>query len=167
MMAKEGNDLLTQAKGGWHMLTPRKLGHVGIFVKDLERSKKFYTEVVGLKVSDEFPGRAVFMRCGHDHHDTVLFQLPQEKLERSQSDRAEVQQISYEMDRLDDLRQKAVEVRLLGIEVVGPQQRGPGMDKTIDFRDPDGNTIQFYCDMDQIGWDDCSRPPEHWRRRPL
>lgn len=149
------------------MLTPRKLGHVGIFVKELERSKKFYTEVVGLKVSDEFPGRAVFLRCGHDHHDTVLFQLPQEKLERSQSDRAEVQQISYEMDRLDDLRQKAVEVKLLGIEVVGPQQRGPGMDKTIDFRDPDGNTIQFYCDMDQIGWDDCSRPPEHWQRRPL
>jgi len=32
------------------MLRPRKLGHVGIFVKDLERSKKFYTEVVGLKV---------------------------------------------------------------------------------------------------------------------
>lgn len=147
------------------MLTPRKLGHVGIFVKDLERSKKFYTEVVGLKVSDEFPGRAVFMRCGHDHHDTVLFQLPQEKLKRSQSDRAEVQQISYEMDRLDDLRQKATEVRALGIEVIGPQQRGPGMDKTIDFRDPDGNTIQFYCDMDQMGWDDRSRLPEQWQRR--
>ncbi|MBM4298003.1 MAG: VOC family protein, partial [Deltaproteobacteria bacterium] len=29
-------------------MAPRKLGHVGIYVKDLERSKKFYTEVVGL-----------------------------------------------------------------------------------------------------------------------
>jgi catechol 2,3-dioxygenase-like lactoylglutathione lyase family enzyme len=149
------------------MLTPRKLGHVGIYVKDLERSKKFYTEVVGLKVSDEFPGKAVFMHCGHDHHDTVLFQIPQEKLEHSQSDRVEVQQISYEVDRLDDLRQKAAELKAQGIEVIGPQQRGPGMDKTIDFRDLDGNTIQFYCDMDQIGWDDNSRPPEHWQRRPL
>jgi len=55
------------------MLGPRKLGHVGIFVKDLERTNKFYTEVVGLKVSDEFPERAVFMRCSHDHHVTVLF----------------------------------------------------------------------------------------------
>jgi len=149
------------------MLMPRKLGHVGIFVKDLERSKKFYTDVVGLKVSDELPGRAVFLRCSYDHHDTVLFQLPHEKLGRSQNDRVEVQQISYELDRLEDLRQKAEEVRTLGIEVIGPQQRGPGMDKTIDFSDPDGNTIQFYCDMDQTGWDDRSRPPEHWQRKPL
>lgn len=93
------------------MLRPRKLGHVGIFVKYLERSKKFYTEVVGLKVSDELSGRAVFLRCSHDHHDTVLFQLSAEKLGRSQNNRVELQQISYEVDRLDELRQKAMEVR--------------------------------------------------------
>ena len=147
------------------MLAPRKLGHVGIYVKDLERSKKFYTDVVGLKVSDELPGRAVFLRCSHDHHDTVLFQLAAEKLARSQADRAELQQISYEVDRLDDLRQKAVELRAQGISVVGPDQKGPGMDKTIEFCDPDGNRIQFYCDMDQLGWDDRSRPAEQWRRQ--
>ena len=147
------------------MLMPRKLGHVGLYVKDLEKSKKFYTEVVGLKVSDELAGRAVFMRCGHDHHDTVLFQLAAEKSARSQHDRAELQQISYEMDRLDDLRQKAAELRAQGIEVTGPDQKGPGMDKTIEFSDPDGNRIQFYCDMDQVGWDDRSRPADQWRRQ--
>jgi len=147
------------------MLAPRKLGHVGIYVKDLERSKKFYTEVVGLKVSDEFPAKAVFMRCSHDHHDTVLFQLAAEKLARSQNDRAEIQQISFEVDRLDDLRQKAAELRAQGIEVTGPDQKGPGMDKTIEFSDPDGNRIQFFCDMDQMGWDDRSRPADQWRRQ--
>jgi catechol 2,3-dioxygenase len=147
------------------MLKPKKLGHVGIYVKDLERSKKFYSDVVGLKVSDELSGRAVFMRCSHDHHDTVLFQLAAEKLGRSQVDRAELQQISYEVDRLEDLREKAAELRKQGISVVGPDQKGPGMDKTIEFCDPDGNRIQFYCDMDQVGWDDCSRPAEQWQRR--
>ena len=39
------------------------------------------------------------------------------------------------------------------------------MDKTIEFADPDGNKIQFYCDMDQVGWDDRSRPAEQWRRQ--
>jgi len=116
------------------MLRPRKLGHVGIYVKDLERTTKFYTEVVGLKVSDEFQGKAVFMRCSHDHHDTVAFQLPQEKLERAGNDRSEIQQIAYEVDRIE-----------------------------VEFRDPDGNKVQFYCDMEQIGWDDRSRPPELWR----
>jgi len=154
-------------KEGLNMLRPTKLGHVGIFVKDLERSKKFYTEVVGLKVSDELPGKAVFLRCSHDHHDTVLFQLPSEKLGRSQNARVELQQISYAVDRLDELRQKAAEVRAQGIEVIGPEQKGPGMDKTIEFPDLDGNKIQFYCDMDQIGWDDRSRPPEEWRRQKI
>ena len=147
------------------MLAPRKLGHVGIYVKDLERSKKFYTDGVGLKVSDELPGRAVFMRCSHDHHDTVLFQIAAEKSARSQNDRVELQQISYEVDRLDDLRQKAAELRAQGINVVGPDQKGPGMDKTIEFCDPDGNRIQFYCDMDQVGSDDRSRPAEQWQRQ--
>jgi catechol 2,3-dioxygenase-like lactoylglutathione lyase family enzyme len=38
------------------MVTPRKLGHVGIYVRDLEKSKKFYCEIGGLKISDELPG---------------------------------------------------------------------------------------------------------------
>lgn len=147
------------------MLAPRKLGHVGIYVRDLEKSKKFYEDVVGLKVSDVLPGKAVFMRCGHDHHDTVLFQLAAAKSDRSQPDRVELQQISYEVDRLDDLHRKAAELKAHGITVAGPEQKGPGMDKTIEFSDPDGNRIQFYCDMDQVGWDDRSRPPEQWRRQ--
>ena len=147
------------------MLAPRKLGHVGIYVRDLEKSKKFYEDVVGLKVSDVLPGKAVFMRCGRDHHDTVLFQLAAAKSDRSQTDRVELQQISYEVDRLDDLHRKAAELKAGGITVAGPEQKGPGMDKTIEFSDPDGNRIQFYCDMDQVGWDDRSRPPEQWRRQ--
>ncbi|MDH3442323.1 MAG: VOC family protein [Deltaproteobacteria bacterium] len=145
------------------MLRPRKLGHVGIYVKDLEKTKTFYTDVVGLKISDEFPGKAVFMRCSHDHHDTVAFQLPKEKLDRAQNDRMEIQQISYEVDRIDDLKQKAEELRAEGIEVVGPERKTAGMDATIEFCDPDGNRVQFYCDMEQIGWDDRSRPSELWR----
>ena len=147
------------------MLAPKRLGHVGIYVKDLERSKKFYCEVVGLKISDELAGRAAFMRCSHDHHDTVLFQLAVDKSARAENDRVELQQISYEVDRLDDLRQKTAELRAQGIEVTGPDQKGPGMDKTIEFSDPDGNRIQFFCDMDQVGWDNRSRPADQWRRQ--
>jgi len=145
------------------MITPKKLGHVGLYVKDLERSKKLYTEVVGLKVSDEFPEKAVFMRCSHDHHDTVLFKLPKEKQERTQNDRVEIQQIAYEVDRLDDLKDKAAELKAQGIDLIGPERKTAGMDITIEFHDPDGNKVQFFCDMEQIGWDDQSRPSELWR----
>ena len=33
-------------------LRPRRLGHMVLMVRDIHRSAKFYTEVMGLKVSD-------------------------------------------------------------------------------------------------------------------
>src|SRR5207244_884207 len=55
----------------------RKLGHVVLNVTDLERSVRFYTEVLGLAISDRYPdsmvpGGMVFMRCNADHHGVAL-----------------------------------------------------------------------------------------------
>ncbi|MPZ32658.1 MAG: hypothetical protein GEV13_16960 [Rhodospirillales bacterium] len=46
----------------------QKLGHVVVNVSDLEASRRFYTEVLGFKVSDIYPGNMmpggmVFLRC--------------------------------------------------------------------------------------------------------
>src|SRR5262245_47000178 len=45
-----------------------KIGHVVLMVSDVERSTRFYTGVLGFRVSDVYPetmmkGRMVFMRC--------------------------------------------------------------------------------------------------------
>src|SRR5258706_15404687 len=55
----------------------RKLGHVVLNVTDLEASVRFYTEVLGLQVSDRYPttmvpGGMVFMRVNPDHHGVAL-----------------------------------------------------------------------------------------------
>ncbi|MGH2373536.1 MAG: VOC family protein, partial [bacterium] len=51
----------------------RKIGHVALNVSDLEASLRFYTELLGLQVSDRYPesmvpGGKVFLRCNTDHH---------------------------------------------------------------------------------------------------
>ena len=33
----------------------RKLGHAVVYVSDIERSKRFYTDVLGFKISDDYP----------------------------------------------------------------------------------------------------------------
>src|SRR5919198_3900308 len=38
----------------------KKLGHVVLKVRDLDRSEAFYTGVVGLRVTGRMPGRMVF-----------------------------------------------------------------------------------------------------------
>lgn len=146
----------------------KRLGHVGIFVRDIEKSKKFYTEILGFKVSDANEQGIVFLRCGTDHHDTVLVPLPKDSQGSAQAERMEIQQISYEVDRVEDLREALKVLKEKGVTIVsGLRQRGPGNDKTIDFLDPDGNNLQLYCEMDQIGWDDASRPKERWMRREM
>lgn len=150
------------------MVKIKRLGHVGIFVRDVEKSKKFYTEILGFKVSDTNEQGIVFLRCGADHHDTVLVPLPKDSRGSAQAERMGIQQISYEVDRVEDLKAALQLLKEKGVTIVsGLRQRGPGNDKTIDFLDPDGNNLQLYCGMDQIGWDDASRPKETWVRRDL
>ena len=37
------------------------LGHIGVYVRDIERSVAFYRDIFGLQVSDRSPRGAVFM----------------------------------------------------------------------------------------------------------
>jgi len=55
----------------------RKIGHVVLNVSDLEAATRFYTGLLGLRVSDRYnesmvPGGMVFLRCNTDHHGVAL-----------------------------------------------------------------------------------------------
>jgi catechol 2,3-dioxygenase-like lactoylglutathione lyase family enzyme len=48
----------------------RELGHVSLFVRDLEASRRFYRDVLGLTETGEGKGgRIVFFSAGLHHHD--------------------------------------------------------------------------------------------------
>ena len=54
-----------------------KMGHAVLVVRDIDASVRFYTQVLGFKVSDVYPdsmvkGRMVFMRFNDDHHGLGL-----------------------------------------------------------------------------------------------
>jgi len=52
-----------------------KLGHAHIFVRDVERSKQFYAEVLGLRVTESETGRWAFLSSGDAHHELALSQV--------------------------------------------------------------------------------------------
>jgi catechol 2,3-dioxygenase-like lactoylglutathione lyase family enzyme len=57
--------------------TPIEVGHVVLFTDRLAQATAYY-ERLGFVVSDQYPGRGVFLRCAPraGHHDLFLLQLP-------------------------------------------------------------------------------------------
>jgi catechol-2,3-dioxygenase len=76
----------------------QKLGHVGIWAKDLARMRNFYSNVVGLTITDQTP-TAVFMSSDpeHEHHEFMLFQTDEQNTHTS------VQQLSFSCASIHDV----------------------------------------------------------------
>ena len=53
-------------------IMPLKLGHVAYRVDDVQKTVKFYSDVLGFRVSDWRDDTFAFLRCSTDHH-TVNF----------------------------------------------------------------------------------------------
>src|ERR1700704_614054 len=142
----------------------RKIGHVGLYCRDLAKMVDFYTRVLGLKVSDVNEKGMTFLRFGGDHHSFVLAKMPEDDQKKG-AGATILQQIAMEVASLDALKRNRKYLLSQGVNVRGKiKHEGPGNDYTFDFDDPEGNRLQFFSDMDRIGWDGKSRPKGEWKR---
>jgi catechol 2,3-dioxygenase-like lactoylglutathione lyase family enzyme len=143
--------------------TVRKLGHVVLNVTDLEASVRFYTDVLGLSVSDRYPdsmvpGGMVFMRCNTDHHGVALVGGAG-KLERSS-----LNHFAFEVGTPDEVFRARAWLRKHGVPIVFEGRRRAGCQLAVEFRDPDGNNLEVYWGIDQVGTSGYVRPPSEWRQ---
>ena len=135
-------------------IKPRKLGHLVLAVRDIQKSVAFYTEVLGLEVSDWISDQMCFLRSGSDHHDLALSQIPKDSPDIDdlpRYSRPGMEHFSYLVDSVDDMELAAVMLKARGVEIVrGIGKHGPGENCFLVFKDPDGNNVEIYCDMQQI-----------------
>ena len=102
---------------------PKRLGHLVLTVRDIKKSAKFYTEIVGLTVSDWITDQMVFMRCesGHDHHDLGLAQAPPNLKEGGE---VEAPRLGLEhFLRVDRITPSAARPAACGLELDGVEAR--------------------------------------------
>ncbi len=157
---------LSQAEGVDVQTTPirvKKLGHVVYRVSDLERSVKFWTEIMGFQVSDRNEHGMVFLRHGADHH-TIALAPAKENPGLPTRDQVGLDHFALEVESVWELFKIRDFLRAKGVPIIFEGRRGPGCNPGVEFLDPDGFKIELYACMDQIGWDGKSRPPEQWRR---
>jgi catechol-2,3-dioxygenase len=117
-----------------------RLGHVGIHVHDLDRSVRFYRDVLGLKVTDEDPAAGmVFMsaRPEEEHHELLLC-----RGRTAPADAMVVQQISFRCDTLDDVLgyHRRLQEHGTPIDMIVSHGNAIG----VYFYDPDGNRCEVY-----------------------
>jgi catechol 2,3-dioxygenase-like lactoylglutathione lyase family enzyme len=139
------------------------LGHVALGVRDLDAAVAFYTDLLGLQVSDRmgYPAdsslvEGAWLRCGPDHHCLALFGL-RRPASVNPGLPVGLHHLAFEVGSFDDLlaAYRTIRARELQVEArIG----GPGWQVRVYFEDPDGNRLELYWDIDRIGWDGRSRP---------
>ncbi len=142
----------------------RKVSHVLLNVSDIERSVKFYTEVLGFKESDRNARGMVFLRNGTDHHTFGLCQGPANGKLAPSDQYLTFNHMALEVDSVDELFKARQFLREQEVDIVFEGRRGPGCNVSVEFHDPDGYMIELTCEMEQIGWNQKARP--HSLHRP-
>jgi catechol 2,3-dioxygenase-like lactoylglutathione lyase family enzyme len=141
----------------------RKLGHLVYEVSDIERSTAFWTEILNFSVSDRNEQGMVFLRCAGDHHSIAL--VPSKKGARPPAESGlQMHHLAMEVDSVETLFRAREFLQGRGIPIDFEGRRGPGGNVGVEFLDPDGYTFEIYANMDQVGDDGKTRPPEQFNR---
>jgi catechol 2,3-dioxygenase-like lactoylglutathione lyase family enzyme len=143
----------------------QKIGHAVINVADLEKSKHFYTDVLGFKVSDIYadnmmPGGMVFLRCNGDHHCLALIGGAPAADRQAKT----LHHLAFELATLDEVFRARDHLKQHGARIVYEGRRRAGCQVSVEFLDPDGHHLELYWGVDQIGYDGRARPAEEWRQ---
>ena len=94
----------------------KKIGHVVLNVSDIERSSKFWTEVMGFKFSDRNEIGMMFFRNATDHHTIALLQA-KEKNELPKRGQVGFDHMALEVATVSELFKIRDFLRSKGVEI--------------------------------------------------
>ncbi|MGH6771475.1 MAG: VOC family protein [Xanthobacteraceae bacterium] len=140
-----------------------KIGHIVLGCRDLERSVKFYTQILGFKISDIYepdmvPGGMVFMRFGADHHGVGLVgEMP------GKAENIELHHLAFEVASPDELLRLREHLEKNNVTIDFHGRRRAGAQIAVEFTDPDGHQLELFWGLDRVASDDVVRPRSEWR----
>ncbi len=130
------------------MIKLQRLGHVLISVRDLERSKDFYTRILGFNVLEQDPEHGgLFLSIGGLGNTLDLFQCTNpEAAASSDADLAGrnglgVRHMAFAVETEDDLRDSYFALQSAGVAILRAIDHVS--QKSIYFHDPDKNLLEI------------------------
>jgi catechol 2,3-dioxygenase-like lactoylglutathione lyase family enzyme len=124
--------------------TVRHLGHMAMFVPNLEQAIAFYRDRLRFRPSDIYPGRGIFLRAdgSHDHHNLFLVY---------RGDMIGFHHMSFEVADFHQVMQGGQQMQKKGWKTqFGPGRHTLGSNYFWYFHTPFGGASEYYSDMDYL-----------------
>jgi catechol-2,3-dioxygenase len=135
----------------------KELGHVVLYVRNLERSAAFYRDVLGFHQLElgqpRFP--AVAFSSGRTHHELLLIEVGEQAEPIPVGRRVGLFHIGLKVgDTDEELRDMLERVQQAGTTIVGASDHT--VTHSLYVLDPDGNELELFIDV----------PGQDWRADP-
>lgn len=136
---------------------PRKIAHLVVNTTDIDRATAFYTDIVGLRISDWSEHVMSFLRCSDPEHHIIAFNV---------APHASYNHTSWNMGSIDELFRAQGRVRAWGVPLSwGTGRHGPGSQVFNYFVEPSGYVVEYIADGIEID-DEAAWEPKVWVRAP-
>ena len=131
----------------------KELGHLVLYVRNLERSVAFYRDVLGWRlVSPTVPGMpAAAFSSGRTHHELLLIEVGEDAATQPEGRRLGLYHFGLKVGDSDDqLREALARLQETGTPVLGSSDHT--VTHSLYIADPDGNEIELYVDVPGVDW---------------
>jgi catechol 2,3-dioxygenase len=131
----------------------KELGHLVLYVRDVERSAAFYGDVLGWKaVFPATPGvPAAAFSSGRTHHELLLIEVGEEAAAQPTGRRLGLYHFGLKVgDSDDELRAVVSRLKAVGVPIVGASDHT--VTHSLYVLDPDGNEVELYIDVPGVDW---------------
>jgi 2,3-dihydroxy-p-cumate/2,3-dihydroxybenzoate 3,4-dioxygenase len=120
----------------------RKPGYVALNVTDIEKSIKFYRDIVGLQLESRDGSDVAYLRCSDDHHNLVLYR----------SSTPGIKRMAFQLESPGDLESAERHITAQGWmlrEVPAEETQRLHQGRTVRFQIPESTlTFEFYAQME-------------------
>jgi catechol-2,3-dioxygenase len=131
-------------------VSPVRLNHAVLFVADLDRAKRFYTEVFGMDVITREPalnGAFLRLRRSGNHHDLGLFGIDGAIRQPRRS--VGLYHLGWQLDTIDELMEFRQALNDAGAYT---GESSHGATKSVYGVDPDGNQFEVMWMLPREEW---------------
>jgi catechol 2,3-dioxygenase len=131
----------------------KELGHLVLYVRNVDRSAAFYGDVLGWEraMPDGLGVPAAAFTSGRTHHELLLIEVGEGAASPPPGRRTGLYHFGLKVgDSDDELREALTRLQEAGVPIVGATDHT--VTHSLYILDPDGNEIELYIDVPGVDW---------------